>query len=70
MTHDEKLRDIQEHPENHRHDWNDLQGCCLVENAFDPQLMEAHPRITIAGRPWGGRKCDVLEGPCACGGWH
>jgi hypothetical protein len=30
------------------------------------EILEAHD----VGRTNGGRKCDVLAGPCACGAWH
>ncbi len=64
----EKLRNIHEHPENHRHrDMNDLTRCCFVNGAIDLRLMEAHEGLT--GRN-GGRGCDVSSGPCACGAWH
>lgn len=66
MNRDERLAHIKEHPDQHRHDWIDLQACCMVDNSFDPQIMEAHPAL---GRN-GGRKCDVIDGPCSCGGWH
>lgn len=61
-----KLKDIKDYPENHRHNFQDLQSCCMVNGAFDPLLMEAHPEL---GRN-GGQKCDVIDGPCSCGGWH
>lgn len=61
-----KLKDIQERPERHHHDFFDLQACCVVNGSFDPLLMEAHPAL---GRN-GGQKCDVTSGPCSCGAWH
>lgn len=62
----EKLRDIREHPERHRHDFFALQSCCMVDGALSALLMDAHPAL---GRN-GGQKCDVTEGPCSCGAWH
>lgn len=61
-----KLAEIKEHPELHRHDFWELQDCCIVNGALDSLLMEAHPEL---GRS-GGQKCDVTSGPCSCGGWH
>ena len=61
-----RLQNIKDHPENHQHDFSGLTSCCMVNGAFDPLLMEAHPEL---GRN-GGQKCDVTEGPCSCGGWH
>jgi hypothetical protein len=59
------LRDIKEHPENHRHDFAGLQNCCIINGALNALLVEAHEGIT--GR---SRRCDVNKGPCACGAWH
>lgn len=61
-----RLKDIKANPDRHKHSWEDLQACCMVNGSFDPMLMEAHPEL---GRN-GGRKCDVVDGPCSCGGWH
>lgn len=66
MTDSEKLKDIQEHPEKHLHDFNSLTTCCMVDGAFAIRLMDAH--AGLAG--WNGSKCDVKEGPCSCGAWH
>lgn len=63
---DDRLRHIQEHPDQHRHSFWDLSACCMVNGAFDSALMDAHPEL---GRN-GGQKCDVAEGPCSCGAWH
>lgn len=69
MTHDEKLRDIREHPERHRHhDLNDLTACCMTKDgAIDISILDAHEG-TQGGTP--GHRCDVKVGPCSCGGWH
>lgn len=66
MTHEEKLREIKERPELHRHkDMNDLTACCVTKDgAISIALLEAHEGTQ------GGRRCDVATGPCACGGWH
>ena len=69
MNREEKLKDIQEHPDKHFHTWIDLQACCIVDNAIDCQIMDAHPKMAGSGSN-GGNACDVTEGPCACGGWH
>lgn len=66
MTRDEKLKDVREHPERHRHEFPELQSCCMVNGAIDLMLMEEHPALGYNG----GQKCDVTWGPCSCGAWH
>lgn len=66
MDAETRLRHIKEHPEQHRHSFEDLTACCMVNGSFDPLLMEAHPEL---GRN-GGQKCDVTSGACSCGAWH
>lgn len=63
---DRRLTDIKENRTNHLHDFNDLRQCATVEGALVLEILEAHD----VGRTNGGRKCDVLAGPCACGAWH
>lgn len=71
MNLDERLQDIRTNPEQHRHDWDGLSICCMVNGAFHTQLLDAHQgAVERLERPWQGRKCDVESGPCACGGWH
>lgn len=65
MTYEEKLKDIKEHPEKHRHDLNGLTRCCMIDGCLYPALMDAHEM-----RENGGRRCDVVKGPCNCGAWH
>jgi hypothetical protein len=66
-THQEKLDDIRKRPEQHRHhEMNELVRCCMVDGAIDGMLLQEH-----AGTGYNnGRKCDVMSGPCGCGGWH
>lgn len=66
---DDKLKDIKEHPELHRHDFPQLHACCMVGDAVDLELMEAHSRYVDLGTN-GGQRCDVVSGPCGCGAWH
>jgi hypothetical protein len=61
-----KLKDIKEHPESHRHDFDGLQRCSMINGALDMMVMEAHPALGYNG----GQKCDVSDGPCSCGAWH
>lgn len=66
---EEILRDIKEHPERHRHDFDGLQRCCMVEGRAILRIMDAHEGL--AGANVGsGRRCDVSRGPCSCGAWH
>lgn len=65
---DRILEEIREHPELHRHNFNELVRCCSTDGATDLFLMEAHSQIGL-GRN-GGQNCDVRSGPCACGAWH
>ena len=65
----ERLKEIREHPEKHRHDFSGLQACCLIDGALDTAVMEAHEVYASQGTN-GGRRCDVSSGPCSCGAWH
>lgn len=69
MTAKEKIADIKEHPENHKHNFDELTTCCLIEGALDLSVMDAHGKYVDMGTN-GGVKCDTTEGPCACGAWH
>lgn len=66
-THDEVLEDIKKNPQNHIHDWNALYACCMIDGAIDLSLLDAHKEFV---NPRGNRGCDVISGPCGCGGWH
>ena len=66
---EEKIKDIEEHPEAHKHTYGDLHSCCTIAGAVDLSIMEAHRKHVDLGTN-GGVRCDVTEGPCACGGWH
>jgi hypothetical protein len=69
-----KLKDIQKHPEKHRHAFGDLMECCklnidsggFIKEVLDMRLLEAHKKSGING----GERCDVIKGPCSCGAWH
>ncbi len=63
------LEDSQNHPENHLHNFNELISCCTVDGVLDISLFDTHAEHIGLGTN-GGAKCDVLEGPCACGAWH
>lgn len=66
-SHTEKLRDVYEHPDRHHHrDMNELIRCCMVNGAIDGMLMEKHAGLGYNSN----RRCDVMNGPCSCGGWH
>ena len=62
------IDDIRENPEKHRHTFEELTQCCFVGGALDLALMEAHSQVDLGTN--GGVRCDVTEGPCACGAWH
>lgn len=64
-----KLKDIAAHPENHKHTFQALQACCLIDGVLDMRVMDAHAEHADLGTN-GGRRCDVVSGPCACGAWH
>lgn len=68
-TFDERIADIKEHPERHRHDFADLQRCCMDGGALNTALLQAHQDYAPVGTN-GGVRCDVTSGPCSCGGWH
>lgn len=65
-----RIQDIKDHPEKHHHeDLNSLNRCCMVGDALDMALAEAHEEYAPVGYN-GGRACDVRSGPCSCGAWH
>lgn len=66
---EEKLNDIKEHPECHRHDFDALAQCSMVNGALDIVLVDAHARYARVGTN-GGRACDVTSGHCSCGASH
>lgn len=68
-TKESVLQEIKDHPEWHRHDFNGLTACCLINGAVDVSLMEAHSQYADIGIN-GGIRCDVVDGPCVCGAWH
>ena len=45
MPKKEKLKHIKEHPEEHKHSYNELMGCCFIGEAIDEKLMKAHSNI-------------------------
>ncbi len=63
---DEILKEIEEHPERHKHSYEALQRCCFINGALDIALIQAHEGLT----GWNGSACDVNSGPCSCGAWH
>ncbi len=65
----DRLQDIKNNPENHKHDFDGLQRCCIIDGALDTMLIEAHSEYVSMGSN-GGVACDVSSGPCACGAWH
>jgi len=66
---EEKLLDIKNHPEKHKHDFDGLTECCVFEGAIDLSIMDAHSKYVDLGTN-GGVRCDTTDGPCACGAWH
>lgn len=69
MTHDEKLENIKNEPHKHIHSFDELMDCCRIDDALNLSLIDAHSEYVNLGTN-GGVKCDVTEGPCACGAWH
>ena len=66
MTAQEKLGDIKNHPERHRHTFEKLIECCMADGAISLSLMDAHQKCV----PQINRGCDVIFGHCGCGAWH
>ena len=62
------IKDIRKHPENHKHDYDGLIACCMINGAIDCRVMDVHSEIST--RSNGGVRCDVTSGPCSCGAWH
>lgn len=69
MTASEKISDIKANPDKHKHDFDDLTACCMVNGCLDVAVMDAHQAYVDMGTN-GGVRCDVTAGPCACGAWH
>ena len=67
MTYKEKLKDIKENPSKHKHTFAGLLYCCGTDKGINGALMEAH-ELYVKVRE--NSRCDVIEGPCACGAWH
>jgi hypothetical protein len=65
---DRRIKDIKEHPEKHKHSFEALSQCCMVQGCFDTALMEAHSKLNMGTN--GGVNCDVTSGPCSCGAFH
>lgn len=64
-----RIKDIKDHPESHRHTFEELRSCCFVDGILDLQIMDAHEEFASVGKN-AGLRCDVTSGPCSCGGWH
>jgi hypothetical protein len=69
MTREELINDIKNHPENHKHSFEELQNCCDINGIIDSYIMKLHSDHVDLGTN-GGIRCDVVSGPCACGAWH
>lgn len=68
MNHTERLKDIKNNPEQHKHkDLNGLTACAMVDGAVSIAIMQAHEGLFGYN---GGEACDVANGPCSCGSWH
>jgi hypothetical protein len=61
------LEDIVKNPLFHRHEFDDLIACCMIDGIVHAELMEAHKKVIPQRNPGG---CDVWSGPCSCGAWH
>lgn len=70
MTTDERIKDIRENPDRHRHRTFDQLVSCSTENgAVNLAVFQAHETYAPHGTN-GGTNCDVSSGPCSCGAWH
>jgi hypothetical protein len=63
----ERIADIKRHPDQHRHTFEELIKCCSVNGSIDTGLLGIHQQFASCGKT---SRCDVTEGPCACGAWH
>ncbi len=62
-----RIEDIRLNPSKHLHDFDGLFLCSTIDNAVDSYLVDLHMECFAAvGRP----RCDVVDGPCACGAYH
>ncbi len=64
-----RLIDIKARPELHRHTFAELQTCCTLGGVVHVGLLDAHAKYAPTGNN-GGKRCDVIQGACACGAWH
>lgn len=67
VTENKRLADIKANPDAHRHDFEGLIDCVVVDGVLSLRVLNAH--LGLFGRN-GGVQCDVAHGPCACGAWH
>jgi hypothetical protein len=63
------LKDIEDHPEKHKHTFQELIDCCTINGKVWHTLMTAHAEYCNIGEK-NGRKCDVISGCCSCGAIH
>jgi hypothetical protein len=69
MNREEKIQEIKEHPEKHKHTFDGLQACSMIGGSLDLLVIEAHQKYAPIGTN-GGVRCDTTSGACACGAWH
>lgn len=69
MDYATREEEILRHPERHRHTFEELVACCTEDGVLNIALMQAHEKYVQLGTN-GGVRCDVVAGPCSCGGWH
>lgn len=58
-----RLHEVRTEPEKHRHTFQTLLDCCVIDGVALIELLDAHRNVAGLGH-------DVLSGPCRCGAWH
>ena len=68
MTLRERIQDILDHPENHRHGIEELEACCTVNGTLDVILIETHASNTNPTKVE-LRRCESIILPNGSNAW-
>lgn len=64
----ERIQDIRQHPERHRHTFDELIVCAKGPAGFGIDAIVVDGHEGTVGMPTS--KCDIISGLCACGATH
>jgi len=57
---EDHIKDIKEHPEKHRHGFEELSQCCFINGAINMSVMYAHEKYASVGMN-GGVRCHAPQ---------